>query len=277
MTSNNCVHKYLTVCKTNPQPPGFGDFLRGTIALFNFSKKYNFNLLIDYNHPIFQFLEPIHKNNYHYISTDVIELLPPLSYDQIYNYSEQLFINGASFIIMTNSFYTKDDNNNLINYGKITEECREFLIHNILTPSKLIEDKIEYLFNNVYKLNPKQAYRIVQLRMGDIFIHKNIFDDNKYNFYYDKVKNIVSSSDMPVILISDSAIISKKLKENIEGLYYWDNLKIHLGDLQNNSPDSILETLIDYFIMSRSKEIISNGSGFSTSVSDIFGIKYIYF
>lgn len=144
MTSNNCVHKYFTVCKTNPQPPGFGDFLRGTIALFNFSKKYNFNLLIHYNHPIFQFLEPIHKNNYDYISTDVIELLPPLSYDQIYNYSEQLFINGTSFIIMTNSFYTKDDNNNLINYGKITEECREFLIHNILTPSKLIEDKIEY-------------------------------------------------------------------------------------------------------------------------------------
>jgi hypothetical protein len=33
-----CIHKYLNICKTNPQPPGFGDFLRGSIALYNFSK-----------------------------------------------------------------------------------------------------------------------------------------------------------------------------------------------------------------------------------------------
>jgi hypothetical protein len=28
-----CIHNYLTKCSTNPQPPGFADFLRGTIAL----------------------------------------------------------------------------------------------------------------------------------------------------------------------------------------------------------------------------------------------------
>jgi len=30
----NCIHKYLTKCNTNPQPPGIADFLRGTQTLF---------------------------------------------------------------------------------------------------------------------------------------------------------------------------------------------------------------------------------------------------
>ena len=38
-----CIHKYLTTCKTIPQPPGLADFIRGSIALFNYSKKYNYD------------------------------------------------------------------------------------------------------------------------------------------------------------------------------------------------------------------------------------------
>ena len=56
--SKICVHKYLTQCSTNPQPPGFADFLRGTIALYIFSKKYNYQLLLDGSHPVFTCLKP---------------------------------------------------------------------------------------------------------------------------------------------------------------------------------------------------------------------------
>src|SRR6266700_2762309 len=38
------VHTYRTSCKTVAQPPGFGDFLRGTITLFELSRKYQFDL-----------------------------------------------------------------------------------------------------------------------------------------------------------------------------------------------------------------------------------------
>ncbi len=37
-----CIHQYLTKCKTNPQPPGFADFLRGTRTLYLLSKKYDY-------------------------------------------------------------------------------------------------------------------------------------------------------------------------------------------------------------------------------------------
>ena len=55
-----CIHKYLTKCLTNPQPPGFADFLRGTISFYNFSKKYSYKLFLDCSeHTLFHFL----KNN----------------------------------------------------------------------------------------------------------------------------------------------------------------------------------------------------------------------
>jgi hypothetical protein len=34
---------------------GFGDFIRGTIALYNYSKMYNYELFIDDSHDIFKF------------------------------------------------------------------------------------------------------------------------------------------------------------------------------------------------------------------------------
>jgi hypothetical protein len=37
-----CIHTYLKTCKTIVIPPGFGDFLRGTVALYNYSKKYKY-------------------------------------------------------------------------------------------------------------------------------------------------------------------------------------------------------------------------------------------
>jgi hypothetical protein len=99
-----CIHKYLTLCKTNPQPPGLADFLRGTIALYNFSNQYGYKLFIDCNHPLFTYLKS-NKNLINDNSSEVIEMLPPLSYDEIYNKLKQIFIKGESFSIVTNSFY----------------------------------------------------------------------------------------------------------------------------------------------------------------------------
>ena len=57
ITNRICVHKYLSNCTTNPQPPGFADFLRGTITLYNLSQQYNYNLYVDNSHIIFKYLK----------------------------------------------------------------------------------------------------------------------------------------------------------------------------------------------------------------------------
>ena len=67
--------------------------------------------------------------------------------------------------------------------------------------------------------------------------------------------------------------IANKLKETIPELFYWDNTKIHLGDLINIE-NNLLDTITDFFIISKSSEIISNGSGFSMVNSEIYNIKY---
>jgi hypothetical protein len=77
-------------------------------------------------------------------------------------------------------------------------------------------------------------------------------------------------------LISDSSEVAKKLKENIKELNYWDNSKTHLGDLKNGNKTSIMNTMVDFFIISKSTEIFSTYSGFSMVVSLIFSIKHTH-
>lgn len=267
-----CIHKYLTKCQTNPQPPGIADYLRGTITLFNLSKKYGYKLLLDNSHPLFNFLlknDNIISNN---LNVNVIELLPPLSYNEIYNKLTKLFNEGKTFTVMTNSFYTVT-NGNTSNWGELTDECKTYL-KNILCPSVELSNNINKIINTVYNI---KTFKIIHLRLGDKFIHNNIYDDSLYNLYYEKISKLVNNNkDINYVLISDSSIISNKLKNNIERLYYWDNKKVHIGDLYNNSSTAMCDTLTDLFIMSKSNEIISNGSGFSIVISKIYNIKYSY-
>ncbi len=281
-----CVHKYLTHCTSNPQPPGFADFLRGTIALYIFSKKYNYQLLIDGSHPLFKYLKP-NKNislNHH---TNVHELLPGLSYNHIYVTLDSMF-NGQSFNVMTNSFYTLK-NGKLENYGPITEDCAEYM-RDILSPSIEVENKMK----EILEMNKLTNYKVIHLRFGDKFLHNNEYDDTIYNLYYNKILEIKNDPNLncKYILLSDSSIIANKLKKEINelktnnelksndsviDLYYWNNTKIHLGDLKNKNSDNsnIVDTMVDFFIMSKSSEIISNGSGFSKIASVIYNIPCI--
>lgn len=275
-TEKQCIHNYLTKCTTNPQPPGFADFLRGTISLYNFSKEYGYKLFLDGSeHPIFHFL----KNNKNIILENPYskteEYLPPVSYNHIFYMLDNLFKTGTSFSILTNSFY-HINNGYLQNFGEISNDCAEYM-KDILTPTDEVETKIRDIFSTVYKINSDNGYKVIHLRCGDTFIHDNIYNKDVYNDYYNKIQNIIKqNNNEKYILITDSSIIGNKLSTDILELYYWDNTKIHLGDLKNIHSSSILDTIVDFFIISRSNEIISNGSGFSTINSVIFNIKYTY-
>jgi hypothetical protein len=271
LTERICVHKYLKVCKTNPQPPGLGDFVRGTIALFNFAKIYNFKLLIDKDHPIFDFLE----NNDNLTTTDahVIEALPPSSYETIYNQLALLFITGENFSIMTNSFYTIE-NRRLVNFGPISLDCRLFL-QKIFTPKIEVRNKVESVIKNNYGLSQNEPFTLIHLRFGDKFLHDKSYLE-EFGELELRVRYLIKfGSDRKFVLMSDSSRMAVNLKCRNPELCYWDNSKIHLGDLKNNDRDAVFETMVDFFIMSNAIEIISNGcSGFSKIVSEIFNIKY---
>jgi len=270
-TNKICIHTYLTKCESNPQPPGFADFLRGTIALYIFSKKYNYQLFVDGSHPVFTCLKS-NKNISMNENINVHEFLPPLSYNHIYTMLDTIFHKGQSFGVMTNSFYTLK-NGVLENYGPITEDCRDYL-KDILSPTIEVENKMKEILDNL------SNYKVIHLRFGDIFLNENEYNEGLYKLYYDKILKLKNDANDKYILLSDSSIIANKLKKEINelndsiDLYYWDNSKIHLGDLKNKK-SNILDTMVDFFIMSKSTQIIANGSGFSKISSIIYDIPYV--
>lgn len=276
MTSTQpmCIHRYLTQTVTTIQPPGMADFIRGTIALFNYSKQYNFNLLLDNTcHPMFAFLQ---NNDACFINNNsipVIELLPLLSYAYIRQELQRLFEQNETFSVMTNSFYRDD------NWGDITPECQQFL-QMVFTPTVEFQNYID----NV-RINCKfpETYDIIHIRLGDHFLIGNLYDDNAFYMCSGKIHQILRTHpERNFVLLADSPIIALKLAEQHPALTYWNNSKIHLGSLahnwakfDSNNVDfhSICDTLADFFIMSKAQHIQSiNGSGFSVACGLIFDI-----
>lgn len=272
-----CIHKYLRECVTNPQPPGFADFLRGTIALYNFSKKYDYKLFLDSDHPLFKFLKENKNIVYNNPFSETEEFLPPLSYNDIFNKLNNIFNTGRSFSVMTNSFYNLQGER-LENFGPISEDCSNY-IRDILCPSIEVETKLNDIFSTVYKINMNDSFKVIHLRFGDDYINNNIYNDELYKLYYDRIYSFVNQNkNEKYVLISDSSKMANNLKKDIQELFYWDNSKIHLGDLKNIETSNILDTIVDFFIMSKSNEIISigSGSGFSCINSIIYNIKYTH-
>ena len=274
-----CIHKYLTNCKTNPLPPGLGDFIRGTITLFNYSSKYNYKLYLDNNHEIFNNILKNDRIINNTILTDTIELLPPKTYNQIDIELTALFLQNKPFCIMTNAFYTKNSNNDMENFGEISYECKEFL-KQIFTPNQTTNNYLKNVYR-ILNLDFSQKYNIIHLRLGDNFICDNLFDNNLFNILNQKIKNIIiTNQDKQLILLSDSSAMSIELKKHNPELFYWDNKKIHLGDLKNtNIQQAVTDTLIDFFIMAKCDKMFCyafNGiSGFSKLVSLIYDKEYI--
>ena len=261
-----CVHKYLSVCKTNPQPPGLGDFLRGSIMLYELSKTYKYTLYIDNEHPLFKHLQDspyIKKNQSLYSNNDVLELIPPMSYEEINQSLILKFQSGEPICLLTNAFYTN-----------VSEDCKDYF-KQILRPSIQIQEKIQDIFINIYNISPFMEYTVIHLRFGDRFIHNNHYDSSIYDEYYNKILKLMTNRNCTFILISDSSQIAIRLQEAIPQLKYWDNDKIHLGDLYSyDGNKDTFDTMVDFFILSKANTIFSNGSGFSSHLSHIFDIPY---
>ena len=267
-----CIHKYLKVCKTNPQPPGMGDYIRGTIALFYFCRQYNYELFLDNDHEIFLFLRshPRFLKD-HPLSNSTNEVLPPIDYSSIYHQLERMFQSNESFCTMTNSFY-KSPSGVLENWPVITNECREF-ITDIFTPSDEILEQMDNRFNHL-SINKEKGYSVIHLRLGDAYLHNDHVNKDVLGVLVSKIRNVVSENKQ-YILLADSEKMSQEIVGQIPGLFYWQGSKIHLGDLRTTTEQdkqiAVRNTMTDFFIMRECDEIYClHSSGFSKVASLLF-------
>jgi hypothetical protein len=264
-----CIHSYLTKCKDNKLPPGFGDFLRGTIALYNYSKEYNYKLFINsLSHPLFKFL----NDNPHFIKNTIntVEEFTPYSvgggYDKIEECLIDKFKSNQPFACVTNAFYT-GTGAKLENWGSITDDCAAFM-REILTPNNLLKKE---LFNAYKTMNidMTKGYAVVHLRFGDeLLINKKYSEEYCINVK-DMLTNIsIKNPDKQFVFLCDSEMMGQIIHSITPGIFYWNSKKVHLGHLDDES--AVLNTMVDFFIIANADAIISNRSGFSTAVSIIF-------
>jgi hypothetical protein len=285
-----CIHNYLKTCETVITPPGFLDFLRGTIALFKYSKKYNYKLYINKAiHPIFKYFNDCEYYIYDEDKTNLkntFELLSQVSCEYVDYITEKLFQNSNKIFVITNCFLeNKQICEDYDANDSIGESCRIFL-KKLLTPVPLLKSRLDDIYTGL-NIDSNSEYSCIHIRFGDKFLNTKYIDYNILTGITDTINNIVLQSNMPVILISDSSEMSKMIKIINKKIHYWDSKKIHLGSLflnyNEDMEDAILDTLCDILLLSKSKKIYTINcdpifrTTFSPLISKIYGISNIFY
>jgi len=264
----NCIHKYLSRPYTEKHVLGLGDFLRGTVMLFKLSEIYNYNVFIDKkSHIFFSFFE----DDENYVNDGSINDI--IEYDTIYpdilpDTLEDVFKKQKDFSIYTNVYYTKNENGEYVNFGKIPENIQNKL-KKLLTPNKIVKDKLEYIFKNIYNLKNGEKFKIFHIRLGDNYIVKNKKNNNYHyllenilehiSFIINNGKKYINNDnkyvDYKYILITDTIELGIDVAKIIPEILYWDNKKTHMGYSDNQNKENILDTIIDFITLSKSEEI----------------------
>ena len=262
------VHRYLTVAKTSAQPPGFADFIRGTIAVYQFSKHYNYTLKIDSDsHPIFKLLDiPSEFTVKVDPSEETLELFPSqVDYNDMPCIIENMFKKNVDFNIYTNAFY-KDTSDMSDEYNFI-----KLLLH----PTIELQAHINTIQNTV-NIDFLKPYTVIHVRLGDnSLLHNTNVKDETVNTIRQYIQRVKQNSDQ-VLLISDSSDLKNKVSDICSTT---NSIPIHMGSLDKvNIEQRLLDTLSEFFLMSKSNVIhcISywDKSGFSQICSKIYSIPY---
>jgi hypothetical protein len=293
---NVCIHRYLDNLTTSVKPPGFADFLRGTGALFLFSKKYNYKLYIDYeSHPIFKYFK---YNEDIYIKNvankdETIELVckDDLSYSTIYEILEHLFSLKKNFNVLTNSFHIKNSEKykdcnytQIYKYNPFPDDYKEY-IKEILTPTLFLE----YLYDKkVKKLNivKKEAFGVIHLRFKDeIAEGYESFEDIETEKKW--LHNIACLSEQHIynkiiILCNYTDFYDKINKLNLKNVFTSNSISTHIGGFDNMDVDleeKLQQTLVDLMLIKNSSLTYCMSyykqSGFSELISKIYNVPYV--
>ncbi len=247
---------------------GFGDLLRGTIALYQLSKKYNYNYYVHiYLHPMSNYIVSLECPFDQFIqeNRDIIPYVGVnhndptyLTFENYYN-----FIQSKQDIIPVLCNANTSNNNNVL-----TEDCKIFMKH-FLKPKDFFQLEINRFIDEI----PIKNYNIFQFRMGDSELVYNQDVKQNYKHLIDKVISKKLLNPNEDIIISDSKTLKECAREL--GLYTTNIEPRHFG--VHNDDRSTKELLLELFMMIKAKKIKSYSvyswkSGFTFWISKIYDI-----
>jgi len=235
---------------------GIGDLLRSSLGMYNLSKQYNFNLIVDYSlHPIANFLRTItHKD------TELVKT----------HKDKVIFLGGRGKIL---NYIKKTRSDIIIFFGwlgtevydtKMTTESTNFM-KEILVPNEIFSKKLE---RKILKI-PYKDYTIIHYRLGDDEMNNN--NEMKYEHL---LRHFMKNYEQTDILLSDCLNYKIYISKNVK-IFTYKNKISHLG--RNDNMNEIEHSLIELLILSRAKYIKSYTvypwiSGFTHMISYIYNI-----
>ena len=289
MMNNLKIKKIVNVYQlkyVNKIAQGLGDFLRGSICLYDICERLNIFFDFDFsNHPISQFIighnynPTVNYNSIEWYDDNNFDGMNKNGYpikkkDFLYNFLSHLNkINDNCYYLGCNSFP-------IINDININSKCKNFIKSKLMPNEEMIEFINEKIIS--LKLNDTK-YNIIHIRTGDKYLlDETKLDETYLNFIVEKLLNILKKDNISTfILISDCNQLKNIIKKyHINNLIIYFNYITHLGEDSIKTFDSVKGTLLDFYIMSKAEYIYSLssyswGSGFSKWCSVIYDIPYI--
>jgi len=277
--------------KNNVLVSGFGDFIRGCFFTLQFSEKYNIHFDFNiYDHPIKKYL------NYFYLKEGITnEISEKILFFQNDNYKYVLknnIINYAYYDIdkeLLNTIKDTDSYNNdkyiyLINHPdeNFISEKHKKKICELFQPTLELQTIVD---NTLLSINLiKYKYIIVQVRMDDSSFNgnHNNFKNQQINYIINVINSIKINGDEELFLMSSNNFLKKSVLQKLPKIKTIFKDIIHIGEPNLNNDDSLINTLVDFYVMSYAKHIYSfsvyhHGSGFSKWCAKMYNIPYICF
>ena len=280
---------YQYTYKNNVSVTGLGDFIRCCFYILQFSDNYSINIDFNiYKHPIKAYLK------YFFNKEDISESIS----------------NNISFFEKKN--YKYFTNNNIIDYYyynidndifKFIKQIETYDKHKYLylvnhpDETRILEQhktKIRELFEPVYELQMKienmltslnlikHKYKIIHVRLND-----DSFNGNYINFTDKQTINIINTINAikktttdDIFLLCSNNVFKKYIIQQTPNIKTIFSEISHIGESTIATDDSLINTLIDFYIMSYSNHIYSfsvyeHGSGFSKWCAVMHNIPYI--
>jgi hypothetical protein len=289
--SNTTLKKVVNVYQTqflDFKASGFGDFLRGSfmmLQLLRTLEKYT-GVHVDFdmdlrNHPMSKFL-----------ICDA-DLERPTDYSKLGNFHiDSLLVN-------------QDDND--IAYQHIVREvvryfnkiqtqnffafcCKDIVFTEILDSEKqLIRSRIQptpemetYITESLTRLGVTGPYTTIHIRLDDAVCFPHAVGSSQATLNTQLMNDLVSTVRSKIdesktyVLVSSSI----RVKEELTGgnILSLPTAICHIGQNQEPTDEQLRDTLLDFYLMSRSSEILAfttyERTGFSLECSNIYGIPY---
>jgi hypothetical protein len=299
------IHRYVNQCQTVAQPPGLADFLKGTVYLYQQSKRGQasavagqavavagqagaaFVLLVDFSHhPMGVFIQPPTRPLEHQA---LVAAAAPLT--ECFNQYRPVIRDIVATIQQTpqnappvtyaicHEPYDRFDENTSV----LSTDDQAFM-KSVLT----FHEELYELADQIQEdLGIGKEYVVVHLRMGDQqSAHTTAYEEQLNDVIRCLETELIPRWGKRILVLSDSYYTKQFLKTKY-GLACTDFTPVHMGEsarfLNRGQPASLTEighTLTEFILMSRSQAIYIYSvygwcSGFSKLAAHIYGIPYI--